>query len=421
MALSLRDRVRAGMGAMPEWLGDREVDIARAKAEIEANARRFYGDASRSVRQALAQATPTQRGISISGGRPSPKATAQQDAPRRATSTTVPSSQPPARRGGSTLSREDQFLENARRLVGQAHENAQSVVRQAARSEPVRKAAGGAGLIAGNATGLVTGGLQLAKDATDGAVFVARLFDPYDSMRHPLGDGAANQVLHAAGNVAKQGKAMIEDPGGAKRRVVGAIHQAQRDLDPRATPTSPTLAGEVRRNFTVGKNQGELVVEGASWLLGSAELKAAAKIRGLSRADLVTKYLSQGFSPEDAAYLAELYQGMGHHSAIPRRATLPKWMGGGPVPKSVLDGPFNVLAPPGISRGEMYELHYKVDRDFKGARLRKGGRWVGSKLGLERDDPLQRIWHGTPTATKRGLAGAGMVGPVPFSEEDVEK
>lgn len=393
MAPSLRDRVRAGMGSMTEWLGDREEDITRAKAEVEANARRFYGEARHGVRQVLTQTAPSRPGAKAA---PSP---------------------PSGRRSSSPLSRGDQVLANARRLTDQIQQRAQSAVRQAAQSEPVRKAAGDAGLIAGNATGLVTGGLNLAKDATEGAIFVARLLDPYDSMRHPLGDGAANQVLHAVGNVAKQGKAMIEDPEGAKRRAVGAVHQAQRDLDPRATPASPTLAGEVRRNFTVGKNQGELLVEGAGWALGTSELKAAAKIRGLSRADLVAKYVNQGFSPADAAYLAEPYKGMGHHSAIPRRATLPKWMGGGPVPKSVLDSPFNVLAPPGISRGDMYELHYKVDPNFTNAPLKRGGRWVGSKLGLEEYERPLRIWYGTPTATKRGLAGAGMVGPAPFSND----
>lgn len=407
MALSLRDRVRAGMGSMTEWLADRDDDITRAKTEIEANANRFYGEASRGVRRALTQTTPRVAGAAT-GLNPSPKP-ATGGGSRNATAARSPA----VRRGGSATSWDDQILENARRLSGQA----QTVFKQAANSEPARKAAGDTARIAGNVTGLVTGGFNLAKDATDGAIFVARLLDPYDAMRHPLGDSAANQVLGAGDNVVKQIVKAAKDPEGAKRQFVQAVRQVQRDLDPNASPAAPTVAGEIGRNFPVGKNQGELLVEGAGWILGPAELKAAAKIRGLSKADLVTKYLNQGFSPADAAYLAEPYKGMGHHSAIPRRATLPKWMGGGPVPKSVLDSPFNVLAPPRISRGDMYELHYKVDPHFTNARLKGGGRWVGSKLGLEEYERPLRIWYGTPTATKRGLAGAGMVGPAPFSND----
>lgn len=66
----------------------------------------------------------------------------------------------------------------------------------------------------------------------------------------------------------------------------------------------------------------------------------------------------------------------------------------------------------------MYELHYKVDRDFTNAPLPRGGRWVGSKLGLKKydaqyDEPA-RIWYGTPTATKRA---AGVAGAVPSSDD----
>ena len=128
------------------------------------------------------------------------------------------------------------------------------------------------------------------------------------------------------------------------------------------------------------------------------------------------KLLSQGFSPADAAYLAEPYVGMGHHAILPRRTTLPDWLGGGPVPTSISDSTFNVLKPPGISRGDMYELHYKVDPQFKGARLQKGGGWSGKQLGLQEYEFPQRIWYGTPNATKRAAAGIGIAGTVPFGD-----
>ena len=72
-----------------------------------------------------------------------------------------------------------------------------------------------------------------------------------------------------------------------------------------------------------------------------------------------------------------------------------------------------------MTQGDFYELHYKVDPKVRGFRLRAGG-WSGSKLGLEKYDLPQRIWYGTPTATKRTIAASGIAGIVPPSDGEPE-
>ncbi len=204
-----------------------------------------------------------------------------------------------------------------------------------------------------------------------------------------------------------------------------AGHKWNRDLNPDATPVAPTFAGELRRNFDIGQNQGEVLFDVGSLVVGGPVAKG---VKGLSRAANVgndAKYMAQGFGPKAAAYLAEPYpaSGMGSHY-VPRRARLPKEFGGGALPKSYMDGPFNRLAPPGISRGDLYELHYKVDPRFSVARLPGrvgGGAWHGGKVDLDRYGQLGRLWHGSPAPLKARVGGlgtgAGAAMYVPENEE----
>lgn len=118
------------------------------------------------------------------------------------------------------------------------------------------------------------------------------------------------------------------------------------------------------------------------------------------------KFLGQGFNPAQAEYLAMPYPltGKGHHSfitqAMGRKYNLPKW---------VVDNPLNVLKPNGISRGDFYELHYKVDPYFFNANFPTaiGGSWRGSSLGLEKYGTAGRIWYSIPTSLKVTVGGAG--------------
>ena len=413
MAPSLRERLRAGLGSADEWRRDREADLARGAAELEARGHQLYGQAIRRGEQVVAGTTSELREFAKNVGQRASRAQPAQEH----TSTRSQSPRAPAPSTRPTRSWDQQILENARRITAEAPHKAQAALWRAAESEPVRKVAGDTARIAGNVSGVVTGGVHMAHDLYDGAVFGGRLLDVTEPFRKPAGEAAWDQVAGAASMLVDSTKEAINDPRAAAHGVAEKMRQLVRETDPRATPTAPTLSGEVRRNFDIGKHQGEIGTEVLPYLLGAGELKATAEIGALSKAKLVQKYLTQGFSPKDAAYLAEPYVGMGHHSILPRRAELPKWLGSGPIPRSISDSSFNVLKPPGISRGEMYELHYKVDPDFKGTGLRRGSSWSGKRLGLAEYEFPQRIWYGTPNATKRAVAGIGIAGTVPFGDE----
>ena len=192
--------------------------------------------------------------------------------------------------------------------------------------------------------------------------------------------------------------------------------QWNRKFNPYAMPVAPTFRGELRRNFDIGKNQGEALFDVGSLVVGGPAAKA---VKGLSRAGNVgndAKYLAQGLSPRAAAHLAKPYpaSNMAHHF-IARDTRLP---GGGSVPQSYSDGPFNKLAPPGISRGDFYELHYQVDPRFHGTGV-VGERWSGKDLGLAKRGRLGRLWHGSPAPLKARVGGlAAAAGSGLYNPED---
>jgi hypothetical protein len=116
-----------------------------------------------------------------------------------------------------------------------------------------------------------------------------------------------------------------------------------------------------------------------------------------------SKFVSQGFSPAQAEYLAEPYAGMGHHF-IPRRTGLPS---------IISDSRFNVLKPNGISRGDFYELHFRVDTKYPGSQLpasRGGGGWYGGQLGIEKYGSVGRLWYGSPAPLKVTVGGTVAAG-----------
>jgi hypothetical protein len=409
MTLSLRERLRAGLGTAEEWLGDRNADLARGAAELEAQGHRLYGEGLRKGRQVVAKTTSELREFAkdaLGPPRGGPKAERSSQANVRPTVS------------GKPQDRAQQILDNARRITGEIGHRTRTALHQAAESEPAKKVAGDAARAAGNAAGVVTGGVHMAHDLYDGTIFLGRLLDVTEPWRKPAGEAAWDGVAGGAGAILNATKDAILDPSATVKKATQSVAQFNRETDPRFTPAAPTLAGEVRRNFGIGRRQGEVLMEVAPYLVGAGEVKATAELGALSKASLVEKYLKQGFTPRQAAYLAEPYKGMGHHSIAPRRATLPDWLGGGPIPKRISDSSFNVLAPPGMSRGDFYELHYKVDPHFKGTRLPGGGGWSGKKLGLQEYGDLERIWYGTPTATKRAVAGVGVAGTMPVGDED---
>lgn len=280
-----------------------------------------------------------------------------------------------------------------------------------ANSEPVRQVAGDVARAVGNVVGLGTGTLQAMEDLKDGATLGIRLLNPADPFLNPRGEAGWNQVAGAAKLVFQQGKEAVADPKAAIQKVAAKGRELRRDLDPSATRRAPTVTGEIRRNFDIGRNQGEVVFDVAGLAVGGAELKAASMAARISKADRIAMHQAQGFTKAKATHLAGPYTGRGHHAIIPERARLPEWAGGGAVPRAILDSPFNVLKPEGITRGEFYPLHSKVDSHFYGTgfprRMGPGG-WSSKALGIDKYGLPERIWYGTPGPTK-ALAGAAAV------------
>lgn len=265
---------------------------------------------------------------------------------------------------------------------------------------------------AGNAIGIVAGAADAAEGLIDGALFLSRLVDPIDAWKSRPGQSARAQLAAQLLEVGHEGfnyaKKAVADPAIVARDVRNNVHQIRVDLDPSATPTASTLGGELQRNFAIGKNQGELAFDVGSLMVGGPAAKAASKLGAANRAAVgAEKFVAQGFSPSGAAYLAKPYVGMGHHN-FPRRSRLPEILGGGPLPPKINDGPFNVLHPDGITRGDFYALHSQVDPHFYGAKLpaRVGGeRWSSKKLGIEKYTGAERIWHSMPAPLKARIGG----------------
>jgi hypothetical protein len=114
------------------------------------------------------------------------------------------------------------------------------------------------------------------------------------------------------------------------------------------------------------------------------------------------RFRGQGFTPAQAKYLTEPYDGWGHHF-LPRRWDLPEF---------ISEGPLNVMKPEGISIGRFYERHYFADLNWKGTAFPDaiGGTWSGRAIGLQRPGLAGRLWYGSPTALKITAGGAAAAG-----------
>lgn len=330
-------------------------------------------------------------------------------------------------RHGAKLLREEAARAAAKvsNVSEQTRRQADKVLRRAGQNPTVRSAAVNTARTVGNAAGMARGGVHALEGLRDGAIFTARLMNPLDRAMSPQGESAQEQLGRATGNAARATtdyvKKGVAHPEGVLNDIKDVGRRWNRELNPDATPAAPTFTGELRRNFDIGQNQGEVLFDAASLVVGGPAAKA---MKGLSRAANVgneAKYLAQGFSPAAAKHLAKPYpaSNMGHHF-IPRSYTLPKILGGGFLPRSYSDGVFNKLAPPGISRGDFYELHYRVDPQYGGGTLLDEG-WRGAELGLKRYGTAGRIWHGSPAPLKArvgGLSAAAGGGAHVLNEDD---
>ncbi|MDO8378656.1 hypothetical protein [Phenylobacterium sp.] len=275
-------------------------------------------------------------------------------------------------------------------------------------------------LPAGRVVGAARGARNTIRDVGSSVNFVSRLMDPLDATYSAPGEAAWGQVFEAGDQVLRYAKNGVSNPGEVVADLGGLLRKARTNLDLGASPGATTVDGELKRNYEIGKNQGELAFDVGSTLYGGAVAKEIAGLGYLSKEAQIAKRLKQGFNPTQAAYLAEPYKGRGHHN-VARSFTLQEKVGPLPLPKAIvgwkppewfIESPFNVLSPQNISRGDFYELHYKVDPRFHHANLpyyRRTGGWDGEPLGLKKYEGLERVWHSSPAPLK-AAAGASATG-----------
>ena len=275
--------------------------------------------------------------------------------------------------------------------------------------------AGSAGIEVGKARGAV----HSVEGIVDGLSFLSRLLDPYDAEDSPRGEAAWDKVIGAGKGALQYAENGVSRPESVAQDVGDWAVRSYMGLNPYATPVAASVPEGLGRRFNIGQNQGEALFDLASLFVGGAAAKSLESVSASAELGNTAKYLAQGFSPEDAEYLAGPYIGMGHHN-VPRSYTVPETLAGLPIPRAIAgrplpraisDSPFNVLRVPGMSRGDFYQLHFQVDPHFHGTELPSGARWSGKDLGFEKFGPLGQIWFGPPLALKAAVAttagGAG--------------
>lgn len=266
--------------------------------------------------------------------------------------------------------------------------------------------------------GFIAGGVQrMGQDAlgtAEALKFANRLFNPLDLIAPAdgrpawaqLGDGAAD-MLYGVGNA-------LGHPVAMARTIDQRAAALAKRIDPSLTPRAPTFGGELRRMYDAGRAQGGLAVDVASLAGMVAPAKLSGKLDRLKPPSTPEKYMDQGYSPGRSLDFAKPYDGKGHHSVFAERFRLPKNLGGGKLPKAVMESRYNVLKPEGITKGDFYELHYAVDKHFHGTGFPRdfpGESWSGKQLGLTKAPFGVRHWRGTPTPTKTKAGGTvGVVG-----------
>jgi hypothetical protein len=178
-----------------------------------------------------------------------------------------------------------------------------------------------------------------------------------------------------------------------------------------------TLPGEVRRNFLIGANQGELDANLVPLLFGAEGLKGLSALRLAdkeARAGLLAKYY-----PQATDYFGALYDGAGHHYFSQRGGNFAN-MGGAPLPaplrqlplpNALRDSELFRLRPEGITNDEMFSRHIQSDPEYFGGRMpaEYGGGWSGGKAGLQKLSPALRRWYGASPQLKVTV-GAGAIG-----------
>jgi len=274
-------------------------------------------------------------------------------------------------------------------------------------------------MVAGNAAGVNRGAVHMAEDLA----FLNRLADPSDRFESPPGTSAGAQLADAGKALVDYGGSVWANPHRVFDDLQSGANKVYAGLVPSATPTADTFAGEVGRMYGIGKNQGELAANIASLPAGGEALGPLRTLRGASQLRKATRYLDEAGHLDAVAYLEKPYRttgpakgrGKGDHAVLKERDRLPKILGGGPWPRSILDSPFNRVQFKGLTQGQAYALHAMIDDRSYGARLPnnlsvKG--WSARKAGIDTQTGFDRAWNRTPEATKTlmGSLVGGAVG-----------
>lgn len=303
--------------------------------------------------------------------------------------------------------------------------------------------------IAGDVSGtvaLVPGaarGLWHTVEDVGHAAYLAHGFSPYTYFL-PTAKDARRQARSDVTAIGQKVSEVWDDPRGAVEDAKQGFMNWREGIDPTATPKADTATGEWARRFPMGLNQGEFVFDVGTSVFGGAAVKtlrAPRLARGLSNgrraarrpntprpgAPTAADYRARGVPEGMAEYFAEPYPmtGMGSH-LWGRNRKLPKALGGGTLPRAIVESPFNVLKPRDWTRGEMYERHVNVDGGYYGGKVparHGGGGWNGDDLGWERYGPLRSFWYGAPGPLKAAIitpvtAGAGAAVDYFYGQED---
>ncbi|WP_394762950.1 hypothetical protein [Phenylobacterium sp.] len=254
-------------------------------------------------------------------------------------------------------------------------------------------------------------------DLKDAALFAGKLANPFD----PKGrEEAAGQVRNGVHGALQYGRSVVADPRRLRADALAAGKTALRDLVPFNRPMADTAWDEMKREFGVGMNDGEGLVNVVGFFGGGEALAGMRAVRTFeaTRDARIAKSMAQGLDRKTAEYLSKPYEGRGHHSPIPQRRSVissEKWkipippvLQGKKIPAWIMDSPLNVSKPRGMSQADFYEYHYGVDKRFQGAKLPanlNGGKgWSGKRLNQKRYGFPERVWRGTPTFWKDGAA-----------------
>jgi hypothetical protein len=269
-------------------------------------------------------------------------------------------------------------------------------------SDPAKYAAATAAYVVGAGAGVPMAVVHTVGDITDAGLFGLQ----WSGALGPQAQAQANrEAAGAAAGAFRYARTAIDDPSKVVSDIRGAAGRAVDNINPFNVDMSGSVQDVLGHEFRHGQNLGEAATNVAGMFAGGEFVQGvrAAKAFEATRAARVAKLVEQGANPKLAEYLAQPYEGMGHHSLFSRRLAnklnLPPWL---------VDGPINVAKPRGMSRNDFYKYHYQVDPKAGGFRLPadlNGGKgWRPKELGLTKYSRQERIWRGMPVPLKDAMA-----------------